>query len=113
MRITSKGQVTIPLDIREKLGLLPHCEVEFTIDGDRVLIRKVRGKKSRGEQTRPCPSFIDGLSGRSPRTTLPTLGRPPLSDLLPEAENHRTLIPAFASTIRRSKMEVLRARRTI
>ena len=29
MRITSKGQVTIPQEIREKAGLLPHSEVEF------------------------------------------------------------------------------------
>ena len=50
MRITSKGQVTIPQDIREKLGLLPHSEVEFTIVGDSVRMRKKKGKKlSRGE----------------------------------------------------------------
>jgi AbrB family looped-hinge helix DNA binding protein len=50
MRITSKGQVTIPQDIREKLGLLPHSEVEFTVVGDTVRMRKKKGKKlSRGE----------------------------------------------------------------
>ena len=51
MRITSKGQVTIPQDIREKLGLLPHCEVEFDIVGDSVRIRKARKGKamSRGQ----------------------------------------------------------------
>ncbi len=27
MRITSKGQVTIPREIRERAGLLPHTEV--------------------------------------------------------------------------------------
>ncbi|MCC6237233.1 MAG: AbrB/MazE/SpoVT family DNA-binding domain-containing protein, partial [Dehalococcoidia bacterium] len=27
MRITSKGQVTIPQEIRERAGLLPHTEV--------------------------------------------------------------------------------------
>ena len=32
MRITSKGQVTIPQAIREKLGLLPNTEVEFSLD---------------------------------------------------------------------------------
>jgi len=50
MRITTKGQVTIPLAIREKLGLLPHCEVVFEIDGDSVRIRKARGKKTRGQK---------------------------------------------------------------
>lgn len=48
MRITSKGQVTIPLDIREKLGLLPNTEVEFEIAGKTVRIRKVQGRSRRG-----------------------------------------------------------------
>ena len=43
MRITTKGQVTIPQEIRERLGLLPHSEVVFEIDGDSVRIRKARG----------------------------------------------------------------------
>jgi AbrB family looped-hinge helix DNA binding protein len=34
MRITSKGQVTIPQHIREALGLLPDTEVEFELDKD-------------------------------------------------------------------------------
>ena len=38
MRITSKGQVTIPIDIRERAGLLPHTEVEFEFDGKVVRI---------------------------------------------------------------------------
>ncbi len=28
MRVTEKGQVTIPLEIRERYGFLPHTEVE-------------------------------------------------------------------------------------
>jgi AbrB family looped-hinge helix DNA binding protein len=48
MRITSKGQVTIPQGIRERLGLLPHSEVEFEIDGDSVRIRKAGRKMTRG-----------------------------------------------------------------
>lgn len=49
MKITSKGQVTIPQEIRERLGLLPHSEVEFEIDGDSVRIRKAGKQMSRGE----------------------------------------------------------------
>jgi AbrB family looped-hinge helix DNA binding protein len=51
MRITSKGQVTIPQGIREQLGLLPYCEVEFEIVGDSVRIRKAgpAKKKTRGD----------------------------------------------------------------
>jgi AbrB family looped-hinge helix DNA binding protein len=43
MRITTKGQVTIPQEIREHLGLLPHSEVVFEVDGDTVRIRKAGG----------------------------------------------------------------------
>jgi AbrB family looped-hinge helix DNA binding protein len=50
MRITSKGQVTIPADIREQAGLLPLTEVEFEFDGEVVRIRpaKVRTREGRG-----------------------------------------------------------------
>jgi AbrB family looped-hinge helix DNA binding protein len=49
MRLTSKGQVTIPLAIRKKLGLLPNTEVEFDIVGQSVRIRKA-AKQSRGRE---------------------------------------------------------------
>ena len=52
MRITSKGQVTIPREIREQAGLLPETEVEFEYDGQTVRIVKARTsrKASRGER---------------------------------------------------------------
>lgn len=40
MRITSKGQVTIPIGIREKLGLHAGTEVRFELDGRSVRLRK-------------------------------------------------------------------------
>lgn len=40
MRVTSKGQVTIPIDLRERLGILPHTEVEFVEDAGGVRIVK-------------------------------------------------------------------------
>ena len=50
MRITSKGQKTIPVEIRELAGLLPHTEVEFEFDGEAVRIVRVtsRDENSRG-----------------------------------------------------------------
>jgi AbrB family looped-hinge helix DNA binding protein len=42
MQITSKGQVTIPQQVRIRLGLLPHTEVEFELAGDHARIRKVK-----------------------------------------------------------------------
>jgi AbrB family looped-hinge helix DNA binding protein len=50
MRITTKGQVTIPQEIRERLGLLPYSEVEFDVVGDSVRIRKKKGTKTRGRR---------------------------------------------------------------
>lgn len=40
MRITSKGQVTIPQDIRERHGFLPDSEIEFLETDDRVFIER-------------------------------------------------------------------------
>jgi AbrB family looped-hinge helix DNA binding protein len=48
MRITSKGQVTIPQEIREQLGLLPYSEVVFQVDGDAVRITKAETGNPRG-----------------------------------------------------------------
>jgi len=61
MRITSKGQVTIPVEIRERLGLLPNSEVEFEVEGTSVRLRKARGRKatSRGR------SIVQQMSGKA------------------------------------------------
>ncbi len=50
MRITSKGQVTIPQAVRERTGLLPNTEVDFVVDGLDVRIVKATSRKrpSRG-----------------------------------------------------------------
>ena len=51
MHITSKGQVTIPQAVRNRLGLLPHTEVEFELAGDHARIRKAKheaGESARG-----------------------------------------------------------------
>jgi AbrB family looped-hinge helix DNA binding protein len=41
MKITSKGQVIIPVEIREKLGFLPNTEVEFEVVEDALYLKKV------------------------------------------------------------------------
>jgi AbrB family looped-hinge helix DNA binding protein len=62
MRITPKGQVTIPVEIRDRLGLLPRCEVEFEVVGNAVRIRRARArarrKVSRGR------SLVERLRGK-------------------------------------------------
>jgi AbrB family looped-hinge helix DNA binding protein len=52
MRITSKGQVTIPAEIREQAGLLPDTEVEFEFDGKDVRIVRAKGGKKDGRGAR-------------------------------------------------------------
>jgi AbrB family looped-hinge helix DNA binding protein len=47
MRITTKGQVTIPQEIRTELGLLPNTEVTFDIVDGEARIRKATRKSKR------------------------------------------------------------------
>ncbi|OGA02901.1 MAG: AbrB family transcriptional regulator [Betaproteobacteria bacterium RIFCSPLOWO2_02_FULL_62_17] len=50
MRITSKGQVTIPQRIREAAGLLPDTEVEFELVRGRVVLKPLGKRNSRGQR---------------------------------------------------------------
>jgi AbrB family looped-hinge helix DNA binding protein len=59
MRITSKGQVTIPIEIRERLGLLPHTEVRFEVEGNAVRILREERPDGRGAR------LLDRLRGRA------------------------------------------------
>ena len=43
MKVTTKGQVTIPLGVRERTGIVPGSEVEFVENGGRVYLRKIEG----------------------------------------------------------------------
>ncbi len=59
MKITSKGQVTIPQHIRERLGLLPNTDVEWDVrDGVAVLQKASGGKSRRGR------ALIEHMRGR-------------------------------------------------
>ena len=59
MRITQKGQVTIPQHLREQLGLLPHTEVEFVLEGDKLYVCKKEGESRRGYE------LVEHMRGRS------------------------------------------------
>lgn len=58
MRLTSKGQVTIPLPIRKRLGLGAASEVEFMVEGNTVRIRKAAAQ-SRGR------ALVERMRGRA------------------------------------------------
>jgi antitoxin PrlF len=59
MKVTSKGQVTIPRHIRQKLGITPASDVEFVIEGNVVLLRAGDGTQSRGKR------IVNSLKGRA------------------------------------------------
>lgn len=67
MRITSKGQVTIPIAVRERAGFLPGTEVEFVVeeDGVRIVRAERPSQGSRGER------LVRHLRGRG-RFPMPT-----------------------------------------
>jgi len=46
MRVTTKGQVTIPQHIREKLGISPTTEVDFIEEEGRIVLVKQKGGKA-------------------------------------------------------------------
>jgi AbrB family looped-hinge helix DNA binding protein len=62
MQITTKGQVTIPQEIRDKLGLLPHTEVEFELAGDHARIRKAGRTNRLGTRGQKAVAAIRGTA---------------------------------------------------
>jgi AbrB family looped-hinge helix DNA binding protein len=52
MRVTSKGQVTIPQSIREKMGITPNTEIDFKEEGTRVYIVKSKSAAKAGKRFR-------------------------------------------------------------
>lgn len=55
MRLTSKGQVTIPREVRDATGIGPGTEVQFSVDGDAVVMRRAGGRG---------PQLVERLRGR-------------------------------------------------
>ena len=86
MRITSRGQITIPARLREKAGLQPLTDVDLEFDGEAVRIvpskRPTRGRgaqlvkhlRGRGDVTMSTDEIMNWMrparqKGRSPRLT--------------------------------------------
>lgn len=58
MRVTTKGQVTIPRQIREKLGIVPATEVDFVEENGRIYLVKKAGPSTR----KPTFSKLRGVA---------------------------------------------------
>ena len=76
-RISSKGQVTVPVDVRRALGLAPGMAVEFMVREGEAVLRKARegthpvdalyGKLELG---RPVDAILDEIRGPRPQTAV-------------------------------------------
>jgi AbrB family looped-hinge helix DNA binding protein len=60
MKVTVKGQVTIPASLRERFELKPGTEVEF-VAADGVL--QVRRRKSRNQSMSPADLWLEKAAG--------------------------------------------------
>jgi AbrB family looped-hinge helix DNA binding protein len=63
MRITAKGQVTIPEEIRRKAGMLPGTEVEFVYDRSGVRLRRAAKGQTATSRDRRVGEVLDRLRG--------------------------------------------------
>jgi AbrB family looped-hinge helix DNA binding protein len=41
MQMSSDGQITIPLDLRNQLGISPATDLEFEVEGDGLYLKKI------------------------------------------------------------------------
>jgi AbrB family looped-hinge helix DNA binding protein len=60
MRVTEKGQVTIPKEIRDRLGIGPGSEIDFVEDGNSVRIVAANAGQFDAEAFRRT---LDSLAG--------------------------------------------------
>jgi antitoxin PrlF len=59
--LTSKGQITIPKEIREILGVIEGDRLIFLVEGDRITMRKVTSEKLSDVLSRQKPWPETGL----------------------------------------------------
>jgi looped-hinge helix DNA binding domain, AbrB family len=59
MRVTEKGQVTIPKDIRDQLNIGPGSEVEFVTHEDKVFLVKAEQQ----DQFKDFREWADSVAG--------------------------------------------------
>ena len=63
-KVTSKYQVTIPVDVREKLGIKIGDEVEFEVEGRKAVLRR---KLAVDEKLKSVNEFAGILQGVWPK----------------------------------------------
>lgn len=53
--VSSKGQVTIPIEIRNRLGIREGDRVEFVVEGGKTILRPARG------QSNPFAKYLNAI----------------------------------------------------
>lgn len=66
MRVSARGQVTIPAEIRARFGFLPETEVEFVVQDDVVQLR--RAEQPGGTRGDRVVARLRGRAGRGMTT---------------------------------------------
>ncbi len=74
-RISSKGQLTVPVEVREQLGLVPGTDVEFLVREGEAVLRKGGGGTDpvdrvygRLKLDAAVDALVDAMRGPRPKT---------------------------------------------
>lgn len=63
MRVTTKGQVTIPKEIRDRLGIEPGSEVDFVVSGDVVTLVTLEDDEAQLRRAKAINAWADKVAG--------------------------------------------------
>jgi len=63
MRVTSKGQVTIPKHFRQRTGIQPGTEVDFVEKRGDLVLRKRRPARERLGRDEEFEAYLDRVTG--------------------------------------------------
>ena len=61
MKVGERGQVTIPKEIRDRFGIGPDSEVDFRVEQDTIILRKLGKKLNLREWKGRCKDSLAGL----------------------------------------------------
>ena len=65
-----KGQVVIPMDVRNKVGIKPGSDVVFEVEDNRIIIKKKLSAKEIVEDFADVPKKVKGLNAQKIKTIL-------------------------------------------
>jgi antitoxin PrlF len=80
--ISSKGQITVPIEVRRRLGLKEGDRVDFVFEDDRTVLRPARQK------TNPFVAYLGALPAFSSREEINAWIRDLRDDDQPDRESH-------------------------